>query len=78
MDDADAFSFFYEREGEAVLVFLARRTLDAEVAVDLTAETFAVALRSWGTLRSLGPEQKRAWLFTVGRRLHGRYIRRAR
>lgn len=31
MDDADAFSFFYEREGEAVLFFLARRTMDAEV-----------------------------------------------
>jgi hypothetical protein len=28
MDDADAFSFFYEREGEAVLFFLARRTMD--------------------------------------------------
>ena len=58
--------------------FLARWTLDAEVAVDLTAETFAVALRSWRTLRPLGPEQRRAWLFTVGRRLHARYVRRAR
>jgi hypothetical protein len=52
--------------------------MDAEVAVDLTAETFAVALRSWRTLRPLGPEQRRAWLFTVGRRLHARYVRRAR
>jgi RNA polymerase sigma-70 factor (ECF subfamily) len=49
-----------------------------EVAVDLTAETFAVALRSWATLRPLGPEQRRAWLFTVARRLHSRYARRAR
>jgi DNA-directed RNA polymerase specialized sigma24 family protein len=78
MDDADAFSFLDEGEGEAVFFFLARRTMDAEVAVDLTAETFAVALRSWRTLRSLGPEQRRAWLFTVARRLHARYVRRAR
>lgn len=77
MDDADAFSSLYELEGEAVLFFLARRTLDVEVAVDLTAETFAVALRSWGTLRPLGREQRRAWLFTVARRLNGRYARRA-
>jgi hypothetical protein len=39
MEDADAFARLYEREGETVLVFLARRTLDVEVAVELTAET---------------------------------------
>lgn len=78
MDDADAFSSLYEREGQAVLVFLVRRTVDVETAVDLTAETFAIALRSWGKLGPLGPEQRRAWLFTVARRLYGRYLRRAR
>jgi RNA polymerase sigma factor (sigma-70 family) len=78
MDDADAFSRLYERESEPVLVFLARRTLDVEVAVELTAETFAVALSSWRTLRPLGPEQARAWLFTVARRRYSRYLRRAR
>ncbi len=78
MDDADAFSLLYEREGQAVLVFLVRRTVDVETAVDLTAETFAIALRSWAKLRPLGPEQRRAWLFTVARRLYGRYLRRAR
>ncbi|HWF24009.1 MAG TPA: sigma-70 family RNA polymerase sigma factor [Solirubrobacteraceae bacterium] len=78
MDDADAFSLLYEREGEAVLVFLARRTLDVETAVELTAETFAIALGSWGRVRELGAEQARAWLFTVARRRYGRYLRKAR
>lgn len=78
MDDADAFSLLYEREGEAVLIFLARRTMDAELAVDLTAETFAVALRSWATLRGLEPVQRRAWLFTIARRHYAGYVRRAR
>jgi RNA polymerase sigma-70 factor (ECF subfamily) len=78
MDDADAFSLLYEREGEAVLVFLARRTLDVETAVELTAETFAIALESWGRVRELGIEQARAWLFTVARRRYGRYLRKAR
>jgi RNA polymerase sigma-70 factor (ECF subfamily) len=78
MDEADAFSLLYQREGEAVLVFLARRTLDVETAVELTAETFAIALGSWGRVGQLGAEQARAWLFTVARRRYGRYLRRAR
>lgn len=78
MEDADAFSQLYEREGEAVLLFLARRTFDVEVAMDLTAETFAIALTSWRRLHAMAPEQVRAWLFTVARRLYGRYLRSAR
>jgi len=77
MDDADAFSRMYERDSERVLLFLARRTLDADVAVELTAERFALALSSWRRLRELTPEQARAWLFTVARRLYGRYLRTA-
>ena len=78
MDDAAAFSSFYEREGESVLRFLVRRTMDVELAVDLTAETFAVALCSWRKLAPLGVEQRRAWLFTVATRLLSRFARRAR
>lgn len=78
MNDAAGFSSFYEREGEAVLRFLVRRTLDVELAVDLTAETFALALRSWRKLSGLGVEQRRAWLFTVASRLLSRFARRAR
>jgi RNA polymerase sigma factor (sigma-70 family) len=77
MDDADAFSEIYRREGESVLIFLTRRTWDGETALELTAETFAVALRSWRTLGALGLEQQRAWLFTVAQRLLARYLRRA-
>ena len=47
MDDADAFSRMYERDSERVLLFLPRRTLDADVAVELTAETFVLTLSSW-------------------------------
>jgi RNA polymerase sigma factor (sigma-70 family) len=78
MDDAEAFSKLYRREGEAVLLFVTRRTWDGEVALELTAETFALALRSWRTLATLAPEQQRAWLFTVARRQLSRYVRRAK
>jgi RNA polymerase sigma factor (sigma-70 family) len=78
MEEADAFARFYEKEGEAVLIFLVRRTMQVETAVDLTAETFAVLLRSWGKVSRLAPEQARAWAFTVARRQHSHYLRRAR
>lgn len=78
MDDADAFAELYRREGESVLIFLTRRTWDGETALELTAETFALALRSWRRLATLAPEQQRAWLFTVARRLLARYLRRAK
>jgi RNA polymerase sigma-70 factor (ECF subfamily) len=78
MDDAEAFSDLYRREGEPVLIFLTRRTWDGETALELTAETFAVALGSWRKLGALAPEQQRAWLFTVARRQLSRYLRRAK
>lgn len=78
MDDADVFMAVYEREREAVIVFLARRTLDASLAAEMTAETFALALNSWPQLRGRSEAETRAWLFTVARRQLSRYRRRAR
>ena len=53
----DAFIALYERDAEAVLVFFARGTLDVEVALDLTAETFAQAWRGWSRVRSIVPRR---------------------
>lgn len=78
MGDADDFAHLYREEGENVLIFLTRRTWDGETALELTAETFAIALRSWQRLGKLQREQQRAWLFTVARRQLSRYLRRAR
>ena len=41
---ADEVAELYDRHAEAILAFLVRRTWDPEVAVDILAETFAVAL----------------------------------
>lgn len=68
----------YGREAEAVLVFLARRTLDVEVALDLAAETFAQAWQGWSKVRLDSEEEVRGWLFTIARRQLGRYLRRGR
>ena len=72
------FSAMYAREIERVLIFLARRTLDATLAADLAAETFAIAFRGWPRPQRRADEEVRAWLFTVSRRQVGRYLRSAR
>jgi RNA polymerase sigma-70 factor, ECF subfamily len=77
MDDGREVADLYREESERVLLFLTRRTWDAEVSLELTAETFALAIGSWRRLRRLTVEQQRAWLFTVARRQLSRYVRRA-
>jgi RNA polymerase sigma-70 factor, ECF subfamily len=78
MTDAEGLADLYSREGEKVLIFLTRRTWDAEIALELTAETFAIAIGGWRRLGRLTVEQQRAWLFTVARRQLSHYLRRAR
>jgi RNA polymerase sigma factor (sigma-70 family) len=76
MAPPNAFIELYEKNAEPVLLFFTRRTFDAEVALDLTAETFAQAWRGWRRVRLDSPEEVRGWLFTIARRQLGRYLRR--
>jgi RNA polymerase sigma factor (sigma-70 family) len=65
-EDPEAFGQFYDRHERDVLRFFLRATRRPEVAADLTAETFAAALRSCGRYRAeLGTP--RAWLFGIAR-----------
>lgn len=63
-DDAVAFGVFYARHERRLLAFLVRRTRSGELAADLCAEVFAVALESCRSGRAL-PEVPVAWLFGV-------------
>jgi RNA polymerase sigma factor (sigma-70 family) len=78
MAPPNAFIALYERDAEAVLMFFTRRTLDVEVALDLTAETFAQAWRGWPGVRVDSAEEVQGWLFTIAQRQLGRYLRRGR
>ncbi len=78
MAQPEAFTTLYERDAEAVLLFFTRRTLDVEVALDLTAETFAQAWRGWPRVRLDSDVEVRGWLFTIARRQLGRYWRHGR
>jgi RNA polymerase sigma factor (sigma-70 family) len=78
-----AFGAFYRRHEDRVLGFFLARVGDAEVAADLTAETFAAALASAHRFRPR-KEPASAWLFGIARnnlamsRRRGRVEARAR
>ena len=64
VNDADAFAAFYERYIRRVSVYFVRRVLDPEVAVDLTAETFALALERRRQFRGRSEQDR---LYVSGR-----------
>lgn len=78
MASVEEFIRLYKRDAESVLLFFTRRTLDAELGLDLMAETFAQAWRGWSRVRTDSPEEVRAWLFTIARRQLSRALRRGR
>jgi RNA polymerase sigma-70 factor (ECF subfamily) len=65
--DAEAFHEFYVATGRRLLAFLVRRTLDTEVARDLAAETFTVALQRRHQFRGRTEAEAEAWLFAIAR-----------
>ena len=73
--DAQPFGVFYARHERRLLVYLVRRTPSAELAADLCAEVFAVALEACraGAAR---PETPVAWLFGIANHKLADSIRR--
>jgi RNA polymerase sigma factor (sigma-70 family) len=76
--DADAFAAFYECYIRRVSVYFVRRVLDAEVAVDLAAETFALALERRRQFRGRSEQEEQGWLFAIARSLLHAYWRKGR
>jgi RNA polymerase sigma-70 factor (ECF subfamily) len=66
-DDPEAFAAFYDAYAERVLVFLARRVFDVDVAFDLLSETFATALERRSQFRGDSEEEEQGWLFAIAR-----------
>jgi RNA polymerase sigma-70 factor, ECF subfamily len=73
--DPDAFCTLYDRWAEKLLAFFYRRVFDAEVAVDLLAETFAVAFERRGRYRDTG-QPGAAWLYGIASKELARWFRR--
>jgi RNA polymerase sigma factor (sigma-70 family) len=68
----------YQRHRDDLLVFLVRRTADAEIALDLWAECFAQAVLSKRTYRGATDAEAGAWLFGIARHQLSRYYRRGK
>jgi RNA polymerase sigma factor (sigma-70 family) len=62
--DPEAFGTFFRRHMRGVLAFFRRRGASAEVALDLTGETFAAALEA-SSRYELRPEPARNWLYGI-------------
>jgi RNA polymerase sigma-70 factor (ECF subfamily) len=66
-DDPAQFGEVYRAYHEQVLRYLARQTLDPEVAFDLMAETFAEMLAGIDGFRGGTEDEGRQWMWTIAR-----------
>lgn len=73
-----SFVTLYSRTMPGLLRYFVRRTLDPQIAADLTAETLAEAFASRGRFRDRSDGSATAWLYTIARRQFGGYLRRLR
>lgn len=73
--DVDA---LYARHRDELLLFLVRRTADAQVAMDLWAETFALAVEGRRRYRGTSDAEAAGWLYGIARRQLALYYRRGR
>jgi RNA polymerase sigma factor (sigma-70 family) len=78
LSSPDGFAAFYERHGRKLVTFFARRVYDPQLALDLTAETFAQALLSVRRLRAETDEEAVAWLYGIARNQLKAFYRRGR
>jgi len=71
-----SFAAFYRAHADRLLAFVVRRVLDHEVALDLTAESFAVAYLKRGRFRGTTQAEAEAWLYKIANTQITRYRRR--
>jgi RNA polymerase sigma-70 factor (ECF subfamily) len=78
--DADRLAAAYERDGQRLLVYFTRRTYDAQLAVDLVAETYA---RAFAVRRRFAADPGdhdalAGWVFGIARNVLHESLRRGR
>src|SRR5262245_14299926 len=76
--EPDAFAGFYDAHFEGLLRYLTRRTGDAEVGLDLTAETFAQAFLSRRRFRGTTDAEAAGWLYRIAKRQLAKYFDKGR
>jgi RNA polymerase sigma-70 factor, ECF subfamily len=76
--EPEAFAPFYRRHAEALLTYFARRVHDADLALELAAETFAQAYVGRGRFRGSTDAEAAAWLYGIARRQLALYFRKGK
>lgn len=74
----EEFGEVYRFHARTVLAYLARRTWDPEIAMELTAETFAQAFASRRRFRGTDDDDVAAWLVGIARHVLSRFARKGR
>ncbi|HEV3047237.1 MAG TPA: sigma-70 family RNA polymerase sigma factor [Solirubrobacteraceae bacterium] len=69
-------SQLYARHAQDILCYCARRTLQAEIAVELVGETFAEAFVHRADFRGDGEHSAIAWIYAIARGRLADYFRR--
>lgn len=75
------FSRLYRRHAQSLLLFFQRRVHDPELATDLMADTFTIALDRRSQYRGVSDEELSGWLWSIARstlREHERHGEAAR
>jgi RNA polymerase sigma-70 factor, ECF subfamily len=79
--DEEDFLRMYRRLAGSLLVFFQRRVHDAELATDLTADTFTLALERRNQYRGASDDELSGWLWAIARSLlrdHERHVETVR
>jgi RNA polymerase sigma factor (sigma-70 family) len=76
--DPDQFRAIYDRYAARIHAYFLRRTRDRDVALELTAETFAQAWTSRRRFRDLADGTAAPWLFAIARRVLSASVRKRR
>jgi RNA polymerase sigma-70 factor (ECF subfamily) len=74
--DAAAIDALYREHARGLLIYFARRTMDAETATDLMAETFATAFRDRRQFRGDSRQEALGWVYGIAHHQLSRYYRR--
>jgi RNA polymerase sigma-70 factor (ECF subfamily) len=74
--DTTSLAEIYETEGSRLLAFATRRTFDADLALDVVGETFAVAFERRSRFRGSTREEAVAWLYAICRTVLSHQFRR--
>ena len=74
--DAATLEDLYRENSHQLLIYFARRTMDAETATDLVAETFAAAFRDRRQFRGRTRDEATGWVYGIARHQLASFYRR--